>query len=156
MSETEKIYISIRRQKVLALLVKGWTHKRIAGELKVNVKTIQRDIKWLKTKRIDIDLIRAFNWTEIFRILPKLTPLQQAKIHIGILKILEPTKVDVSGDIGIEAQVERLHKAANKRFVDNIREGMSALSPGEFKEFVCILKKMGIDVDIHERVLTTS
>lgn len=97
-------YIDVRRQKVLAFLVKGLTHKQISNELEVNVKTIQRDIKWLKTnKRIDIELIRTFNWDEIMRLLPGLTKLQQARLRIDIQRILEPKQIkqqiEATGDL---------------------------------------------------------
>lgn len=93
-----QVYVDVRRQKVLALLVGGLTHKQISVKLDVNVKTIQRDVKWLRTsKRTDIELIRTFNWDEIMKLLPGLTKLQQAKLRIDIQKIIEPKRLDVSG-----------------------------------------------------------
>lgn len=104
----DQTYVSVRRQKVLALLVRGLTHKQIAVELEVNVKTIQRDVKWLRTnKRIDIELIRSFNWDEIMRLLPDLTKLQQAKLRIDIQKILEPKKLETSGKVDISVKFDK-------------------------------------------------
>ena len=101
---TRKILLDIRRQKVLALLVTGLTYAQIAEELNVHPQAVYRDVVWLRTnRRVDIALIRTFNWDEIMRLLPDLTKLQQAKLRIDIQKILEPKKVEAkleaTGDV---------------------------------------------------------
>lgn len=99
---TKKIHLDVRRQKVLALLVTGMTYHQIAEELVMHPQAVYRDVKWLrKSRRVDIELIRAFNWDEIMALFPKLTPYQQAKLRIDIQKILEPKKLDVSGSAKI-------------------------------------------------------
>lgn len=101
-------HVDVRRQKVLAFLVKGLTQNQIAVELGVDRQTIRRDIKWLRTtKRIDIELIRAFNWDEIMNLLPDLTKLQQAKLRIDIQKILEPKKLETSGKVDISVKFDK-------------------------------------------------
>lgn len=88
------LYLDVRRQKVLALLVRGMTYGQIAEELGITKQKVYNDVKWLKnTKRIDIELIRTFNWNEIMRLLPDLTVLQQAKLRIEIQRILEPKQI---------------------------------------------------------------
>lgn len=100
---TKKIHLDVRRQKVLALLVTGLTYAQIAEELDMHPQAVYRDVKWMRAnRRVDIALIRAFNWDKIMALFPKLTPYQEARLRIDIQKILEPrkleAKVEATGD----------------------------------------------------------
>jgi len=102
----DRLHLDVRRQKVLALLVKGLTYPQIAEELGIHKQAVYRDVVWLrKSRRADIELIRVFNWDEIMKIIPGLTKLQQAKLRIEIQRILEPkkmeTKLETKGDLKV-------------------------------------------------------
>jgi len=101
---TRKVVLDVRRQKVLALLVTGLTYNQIAEELDIHPQAVYRDVTWLRAnRRVDIALIRAFNWDKIMELLPELTKHQEAKLRIDVQNILEPkkleTKLETSGDL---------------------------------------------------------
>ncbi len=90
----DRLSLDVRRQDVLSLLVKGLTYPQIAKELGISTQAVYRDVKWLRSsKRVDIELIRVFNWHAIMRLLPKLELYQEARLRIDVQRILEPKQI---------------------------------------------------------------
>ncbi|MHA1286236.1 MAG: helix-turn-helix domain-containing protein [Candidatus Thorarchaeota archaeon] len=99
-----QLSIDIRRQKVLALLVQGYTPTQIVKELGVSRQTVWRDRVWLKEKKkTELDLVRGYSWDKLNKLLEEggLTKFQEAKLRLELLRIIEPSKVGVDGKIDI-------------------------------------------------------
>lgn len=100
----DQLSIDIRRQKVLVLVVQGYTPMQIVEKLSVSRQTVYRDRMWLKEKKqVELDLVRGYSWDKLNKILenPKITPYQEAKLRLELLRIVEPKKVETDGKLNI-------------------------------------------------------
>lgn len=100
----DQLSIDIRRQKVLVLMVQGYTPMQIVEKLSVSRQTVYRDRMWLKEKKqVELDLVRGYSWDKLNKILenPKITPYQEAKLRLELLRIVEPKKVETDGKLNI-------------------------------------------------------
>lgn len=100
----DQLSIDIRRQKVLVLVVQGFTPMQIVKELEVSRQTVYRDRKWLKEKKkTELDLVRGYSYDKINKLLEegKLTPYQEAKLRLELLRIIEPKRIESDGKLNI-------------------------------------------------------
>lgn len=100
----DQLSIDIRRQKVLILVIQGYTPMQIVEKLDVSRQTIYRDRVWLREKKkTEIGLVRGYSWDKLNKILEegKLTPYQEAKFRLELLRIVEPKKVETDGKLNI-------------------------------------------------------
>lgn len=109
-----RLSIDIRRQKVLALIVQGYTSPQIAKMLTDDGFPISRqqvwvDVKWLKEKKkIELELVRGYSWDKLNKLLEEggLTKFQEAKLRLELLRIVEPKKLEAGGEIGLIFKVD--------------------------------------------------
>ena len=100
----DQLSIDIRRQKVLVLVVQGFTPMQIVEKLSVSRQTVYRDRMWLKEKKkTELDLVRGYSYDKINKLLEggELTPYQEAKLRLELLRIIEPKRIESDGKLNI-------------------------------------------------------
>jgi len=93
--KAKDIKAQMRIYRTLVLRIKGLTDNEIAEKLGVSPRQVREYRKYIREHPEEFDLpgLRYYNWVELEKDMPELTPWQRAQIRRDLLRSLEPIQV---------------------------------------------------------------